>query len=215
MSDFTQHKIALLLMAAGSSSRLGQSKQLVEISAEDNSACSLLHKQVTLMDNICLSINAQAYCVLGFESDIMIKHLANSASIQNLTIIDNANWSQGLSTSIARGVSFIARDASDVDAVLVFLVDQWQLSTDNLTLLITQWCKQPDYIHVASLDECFSPPVIFPRSFFKELIALAGDDGAKKVIKDNIKQVKSIEMPSAFVDLDTPEQLQNLNNNRH
>ncbi|PCH96780.1 MAG: hypothetical protein COB83_04375 [Gammaproteobacteria bacterium] len=212
MPDFTQDKIALLLMAAGSSSRLGQPKQLVEISVANKSSGSLLHRQVAMMDTICLSINAQAYCVLGFEGDTMIKHLANSASAQNLTIIDNANWSHGLSTSIAKGVSLVA---SDVSAVLVFLVDQWQLSTENLTQLITQWRKQPEFIHVASLDECFSPPVIFPRRFFNELIALTGDDGAKKVIKDNIKQVKSVAMPNAFVDLDTPEQLQNLKNNKH
>lgn len=212
MHEPVQHKIALLLMAGGSSSRLGQPKQLVEISTDNNPACSLLHRQVAMMDNICSSNNAKAYCVLGFDSNAMTSHLANCASAQNLTIIDNVHWPKGLSSSIAKGVSLVA---NDVSAVLVFLVDQWQLSTENLTQLITQWQKQPELIHIARLDECFSPPVIFPRRFFKELIALEGDDGAKKVIKDNIKQVNPMEMPNAFADLDTQEQLDNLKNNRH
>ena len=205
-----KHKIALLLMAAGSSSRLGQPKQLVEITQAENSTDSLLHRQVTLMANICSFVNAKAYCVIGFESETMNEHLASCVAAQHLTLIDNESWSQGLSTSIAKGVSSLS---SDVSAVLVFLVDQWKLSSKNVTRLITQWQKQPEYIHIASDGNNFGPPVIFPRRFFTELMALSGDDGAKKIIKENSKQVKSIEMPAAFVDLDTPEQLNTLKNN--
>jgi len=207
MPEHSHPKIALLLMAAGSSSRLGQPKQLVEIISKNNAPYTLLQRQASIMDTICSSFNAQAYCVLGFESDCMIKHLGNCNSAHSLTIIDNANWSQGLSTSIAKGVSLVASDAS---AVLIFLVDQWQLSIENLSQLLIQWQKQPELIHVARLGDSFSPPVIFPRRFFKELIKLSGDEGAKKVIKNNIEQVQSIKMASAFVDLDTPEQLNGL-----
>jgi len=209
MSEPTQQKIALLLMAAGSSSRLGQPKQLVEITETQKLPRSLLHRQVTMMDNICSSTNAKAYCVLGFESETMITHIGNCTSAQHLTLIDNADWSQGLSSSIAKGVNSLG---CDVSAVLVFLVDQWQLSFEDLTTLIEQWKKHPECIHVASLNDSFSPPVIFPRRFFKELVELNGDEGAKKVIRDNIKHVKTIEMPAAFVDLDTPEQLIYLKN---
>ncbi len=208
----TTQKIALLLMAAGSSSRLGQPKQLVEVSQIENadeqlSQQSLLHRQVAMMDRICLSYGAKAYCVLGFESEVMIEHLASCPPAQHLTLIDNANWSDGLSGSIAKGVSALG---CDIEAVLVFLVDQWQLTTSNLTSLITQWQQQPKHIHIACSDNNVSPPVIFPRVFFKELMALNGDDGARQVIKNNKAQVKSIEMPSAFFDLDTPEQLNDL-----
>ena len=210
MSKPVQQKIALLLMAAGSSSRLGQPKQLIEITEAQKLPKSLLHRQICLMGSICTSINAKAYCVLGFESETMITHIGNCTSAQHLTLVDNADWSQGLSNSIAKGVNSIG---CDVSAVLIFLVDQWQLSFEDLTTLIEQWKKHPECIHVASFSDSFSPPVIFPRRFFKELIELNGDDGAKKVIKDNIKHVKAIEMPTAFVDLDTPEQLNNFKNN--
>jgi len=210
MPEQTQQKIALLLMAAGSSSRLGQPKQWVKVIDAKNSSQSLLHRQVGLMNEVCNAINAKACCVLGFESDAMITHLADCASAQHLTIIDNANWPQVLSHSIATGVSLISQDT---DAVMIFLVDQWQLSLGNLTELITQWQKEPECIHIAGFNNDFSPPVIFPRHFFKELMLLQGDEGAKQVIKDNIKQVKSLDMPAAFVDLDTPEQLNDMKNN--
>jgi len=212
MSEPNNQKIALLLMAAGSSSRLGQPKQLVEITETQQQTRSFLHRQVSLMNSICMSTNAKAYCVLGFQSEKLTTHLANFPPAQHLTLIDNENWSQGLSNSIAKGVSSLGHDVS---AVLIFLVDQWQLTTENLIDLISNWQQQPEKIHIASTDNRISPPVIFPRCYFKDLIKLTGDDGAKKVIKDNMNQVNLSEMPSAFVDLDTPKQLKALNKINH
>lgn len=208
MPDLTPQKIALLLMAAGSSSRLGQPKQLVEITEIQKLPQSLLRRQVTLMNNVCLSHNAKAFCVLGFQREKLTEHLVSFPAAQQLTLIDNANWSQGLSGSIAKGVSEFG---SDISAVLIFLVDQWQLTAENLITLISNWQQQPENIHIASDGNSTSPPVIFPRAFFKELMELAGDYGAKKVIKNNRQQVMLTEMPSAFADLDTPEQLKDLN----
>ena len=207
MSKVKQPKLALLLMAAGSSSRLGQPKQLIKIPNAElikNTQQSLLHKQVNLMDSICAMFNAKPYCVVGCKSEAMITHLATCTSTQPLTLIDNTQWSKGLSSSISKGVSVLS---NDVSAVLVFLVDQWQLAKQHLIALIQQWQLQPEKIHIASDNKDLGPPVIFPRTFFKELIALSGDDGAKKVVNSNQKQVNTIEMPVAFIDVDTPEQL--------
>jgi molybdenum cofactor cytidylyltransferase len=207
MSDSNEQKVALLLMAAGSSSRLGQPKQLVEMLNTNGKRQSLLKRQVSLMNDICLSNNAKAFCVLGFNSELMINHLANFSSAEQLTIIDNENWLQGLSSSIATGVSALG---NDVGAVLIFLVDQWQLIAEDLISLMDSWKQRPEEIQIASEHHSISPPVIFPRSYFKELTQLSGDFGAKKVIKQNMKQVRLNEMPSAFFDLDTPEQLKEL-----
>lgn len=207
MHDFAHQKIALLLMAAGESSRLGEPKQLVEISEIDKEPQSLLKRQVTLMSEICLSTSAKAFCVIGCQNDKLINHLSGFSPAQNLTFIDNVSWSQGLSNSIAKGVTSLSLDVS---AVLIFLVDQWQLTTEDLLNLINEWRQSPKKIHIASGSNKTSPPVIIPRSYFKELMQLNGDLGARKIIKKNIKQVRLHEMPSAFADLDTPEQLKEL-----
>jgi len=52
---------AIILLAAGQSSRLGQPKQLIEINHE-----SLLIRQCKMS----LSLTKHVYCVLGFQSDI-------------------------------------------------------------------------------------------------------------------------------------------------
>lgn len=196
-------------MAAGSSSRLGQPKQLIKITKQGKHPQSLLHRQIMLMDNMCLAFNAKAYCVLGFQSKIMTEHLTSCSTVQPFTLIDHDNWQQGLSSSIAKGVSVLIDEKDqNFSAVLIFFVDQWQLTVEHLTKLIAQWQQAPERIHLACCGEHFSPPAIFPQNFFTELKTLSGDDGAKIVIKNNSRQVNSITMPSAFVDLDTPEQLE-------
>lgn len=200
-------KIALLLMAAGSSSRLGQSKQLVQI-IDQKVPQSLLRRQVTIMNRVCLSVKTTSFCVLGFQSDKLRDHLTGFMPAKNLTLIDNVNWREGLSGSIAKGVSALG---NDIDAVLIFLVDQWQLTAEDLISLITQWQKQPENIHIASKGTSLSPPVIFPRIFFNELMALYGDNGAKEVVQNNNQFVNLKEMPLAFIDLDTLEHLKVLN----
>lgn len=207
MDNSAPKKIALLLMAAGSSSRLGQPKQLVELLEMNKPRQSLLRRQVALMENIGLYHSVQAFCVLGYQHLTLADHLADFPPARHLSLINNPDWSKGLSASISTGVNSLS---DEVDAVLIFLVDQWQLTAENLSKLIIQWQQQPDLIHIASNGKNTSPPVIFPRSFFKELIALTGDAGAKKVIKNNINKVCLTHMASAFADIDTPEQLKKL-----
>lgn len=212
MSEVKPQKIALLLMAAGSSSRLGQPKQLVKLTTTKRPAKSLLHRQVMLMTGLGDTFNTKAYCVFGFQREVMTKHLATCSLAGNLTLINSTYWQQGLSSSIAKGVDSLA---DDISAVLIFLVDQWQLTTVHLASLITQWLQAPEKIVIASQAELLSPPVIFPRRYFDELKLLSGDEGAKRVIKENIAQVKRFDMPEAFIDLDTPEQLSALKNIHH
>lgn len=204
MPIISHQKIALLLMAAGSSSRLGQPKQLIEIVEKQKQSQSLLRRQITIMNSVSLSTNAASFCVLGSQREKLRTHLVNFLPAKTLTLVDNPHWSHGLSASIAKGVSSLG---SDIDAVLILLVDQWQLTAENLTSLILEWQQQPDKIHIASHNDCISPPVIFPSSLFNELTLLSGDSGAKQVINKHMKNVILKEMPSAFVDLDTPEQL--------
>ncbi len=191
------NKLAVLLMAAGQSSRLGQPKQLIKYRGQ-----ALLLRQVQL----ALALNIQATCVLGYQAGLM-KTLLTAQPIQILTCLD---WQQGLSNSIATGVASLQ---NNVEAVLIFFVDQWCLQAQDLQQLITAWLKQPTRIVISkNCAQEMSPPVIFPRQCFSQLAQLSGDHGAKKVIKQNKHLVTSIELLNAFYDLDTPEQLALLNN---
>jgi molybdenum cofactor cytidylyltransferase len=193
-------KLAIIILAAGNSSRLGQPKQLVELNDE-----SLLVRQCKM----ALTFTENVSCVFGFRAQDMV----DEVSKLSIKTIINETWKNGLSSSIAYGASEID---DDVDAVMLLLVDQWLLDINKLKLILKQWRDTPQNIISASKvindKEILGPPVIFPRYCFSQLSQLSTGNGAKMVINKHKNKLSTVNMQSAFVDLDTPEQLLALQN---
>lgn len=197
---FMSGKIEIIILAAGNSSRLGQAKQLVQLNGE-----SLLSRQCQMAKQLSKNVS----CVLGFQANVMIDEIADF-SVKNVI---NEDWQNGLSSSIAKGISAIDEDT---DAVMLVLVDQWQLSHKNFQEIYQLWQDNPQNIISATQlnngKNVTTPPVIFPSYCFSQLKELNQGNGAKSVINKHLNQLLCITMPEAFVDLDTPEQLQALKN---
>lgn len=186
--------LAVLIPAAGNSSRLGQPKQLVDFQGQP-----LLSRQITLSTGICNNV----YCVLGANADIISEQI-NHAQCHFLY---NQQWQQGLAHSIAFGISQLP---NDISAVMILLADQWALNQQDLTQLITQWQAQPDNIHASQYRQQIGVPAIFPQCYFAELTQLSGKNGAKQLLFKYQTQVTAMPIDNAAVDLDTPEQLNQL-----
>ena len=195
MSDTVNNKLAIIILAAGSSSRLGQAKQLV-----NNNNISLIQQSVKL----ALSLSDKVSCVLGHQAELF------SGQIDNLNIVIhfNENWLIGMGSSIALGVKNLN---NELDGVLILLCDQWALTKTDLQILINNWQQQPNKI-IASCyknkqdgSTVIGSPVIFPSSYFKHLEKLQST-GAQSLLKNN-DQVIPIEINNAMFDLDTPEDL--------
>ena len=203
----TSNNPAIVLLAAGSSSRLGQPKQLVEINGEP-----LIVRQAKL----ALAASGNVLVVLGCNAEQYLPLLATLP----ITIVVNERWETGMGSSIATGVNAIAERAlcaanTRCSSVLLLLVDQWQLELNDLNLLINRHRQQPTHIVVsqwlsAGQTASFGPPAIFPQSFFTKLIGLTGRQGAKAIIAEHKAQTIFVNLANAEADLDTPEQLANL-----
>lgn len=205
--------IAIILLAAGCSSRLGQPKQLVEYNGEP-----LIVRQAKL----ALTQAKQVICVLGYQAQHMQQALAG---LPVKTVI-NKNWQQGMASSIACG---IAQLEADVDAAMVLLVDQWQLTTQDLSNLITSFEQSEKLIALSQYQKANTkeekakeanteeqkttvkgPPVIFANQFFNELMQLKGHSGAKPLIAQYKSQALTILLPNAKADLDVMADLEKL-----
>ncbi|WDE04125.1 nucleotidyltransferase family protein [Thalassomonas viridans] len=195
-------KLAVIVLAAGGSTRLGQPKQLVEFAGK-----SLIARQCLQ----ALQLTGQVFCVLGCQAELMAKQLTGLP----VTRVINENWQKGMSSSIAAAMAALP---DDIDAVMIVLVDQWQLGQSELQLLKQSWQAQPQAIVLAGENVKTAggskikkgPPVIFPRRYFPELMALIGEKGAKPLLEKYHDRLKVLELPQAFIDLDTPQQLQQL-----
>lgn len=193
-------KFEVIILAAGNSSRLGQAKQFVTFNHE-----SLLIRQCKIAKQLSDNVS----CVFGYQAQKMIDEVA-ALSIK--TVI-NHDWQSGLSSSIAKGVSLLD---DDTDAVMLLLVDQWQLNVEHCHKVLKLWQSHPDNIISAAQmingKSVTAPPVIFPAYCFEQLKALTQGNGAKSVINNYQKQLLTVSIPEALIDLDTPKQLQRLKN---
>ncbi len=196
-------KLAAILLLAGPSSRLGQSKQLVRFEGE-----SLARRAARLLTDV---VGDAVIAVTGCEQERVARELDGLAVRQ----VHNPDWSLGMGGSIACG----ARQVPDgFDGILVGVCDQWLLSRADLDHLTTFWRAAPDRIHTACWQEgaahVSGPPVIFPARLRGDLRGLDKARGARQVIDRYIDRVEFIETRSAALDLDRPEDLERLQEGR-
>lgn len=203
MSTTVNDQLAIIVLAAGQSSRLGQMKQLITVQEK-----SLLEVKLSQ----ALELTNQVYCVLGFNAEQLQTHIDHLP----VKIVINKQWSAGMATSIAAGVEALS---SDIKAVMIVLVDQWQLTVADLFTIESCWQNNPHAIVVAHAlaanalggKEKVGPPVIFPQCYFLELMQLSGEEGAKPLLKKYQKMLLKVKLAHAFIDVDTPEQLTEMN----
>ena len=99
--------LAVLILAAGSSSRLGKPKQLLKI--KDESLIQIaVKKALTFTDDVKV--------VLGHKSDEIIEELKDFP----ISILVNLNYEQGMGSSISFGI----KDFTHSKKVLIMLCDQ-------------------------------------------------------------------------------------------
>ncbi len=181
-----------IVLAAGASTRFGSPKQLVRIGGRP-----LLHTAVTRASEVT---GSALIVVLGSgaaELGALLKHSPGS-------IVINQDWREGLASSIRAG---IARLPLTCAGALLLLADQAAVSADDLKRLAGTWRKQPQDIAAALYSGAVGVPAIFPRSLFPELMQLRGDAGARALLRRNAARLVRVPMPSAAVDVDTPEDL--------
>ena len=190
-------KIAILVLAAGGSSRMGEHKQL------------LLWKNKTLVENAVQSVlgvsRSDAYVVLGANHK-QIEEVLNPYSVKT---IYNHDWKQGLGNSIACGVKHVK--GLEYEGVLVMLADQPLITSEDLEGFIIEFKKGSKSILASKYEnDSIGVPVIFDKSYFVELTQLNEDKGAKTIIKKYSEKVMTINLGNKLVDIDTKEAYQKL-----
>jgi CTP:molybdopterin cytidylyltransferase MocA len=90
---------------------------------------------------------------------------------------------------------------------MLLLADQVAVTADDLKRLHASWKRHPILIAAALYQGAPGLPAIFPRWAFSDLLALRGERDARSVLRRNIDRVVRVPMSNAGIDLDTPEDL--------
>ncbi len=188
----TEEGLHAIVLAAGASTRFGSAKQLVRVNGRP-----LLHTAVARATDVA---GTSVIVVLGAHAGELSPLLNHSSA----TIVVNRHWREGMASSIRAG---IARVPASCNAALLMLADQPAVTAEDLKRLAGAWRRQPQYIAAARYGMTTGVPAIFPRSMFGELSSLRGDVGARSLLQRHADRVSRVTMPSAGIDVDTPEDL--------
>ncbi len=184
-----QHKnIALIILAAGESKRMGQTKQM------------LPWKNTTLLGH-CIeqaqnSIIKHIYVVLGAQ----YTKIYNAHKHYKVNFINNPNWKEDLGHSIAFGVKHIS--SKNYDGVLLLLADQPQIETDYINCMLEQLNLNTPIL-ATSYSKSIGVPVIFTKPYFEALIQNTNAKGAKSILMNNKASIKLLKTDNDIEDIDT------------
>jgi molybdenum cofactor cytidylyltransferase len=187
-------KTGVIILAAGSSSRLGRPKQLIEFQGKNLIQKAIKEAQKSKADSLVV--------VLGWNPDL----IKTGFDSDKIPYVINENWEEGMASSMQEGLRFLMENEHP-DQVILMLVDQPFVDSKLLDRLILEKEKSGKGILACSYSETLGVPAIFDQSYFEEMLCLKGSEGAKKVILKNSDDVFSIDFPLGAVDLDTEEDL--------
>jgi molybdenum cofactor cytidylyltransferase len=194
--------IGIIILAAGSSSRMGQSKQLMKIGQQP-----LLAKAVeTALDTGLKKIAV----VLGANAEAHKKIIEQYP----VDIVKNSGWSAGIGSSLKAGVDHLINAMSSIDRVIIMVCDQPLLTSKHLKALIEEQAKSEKHIVASAYGDTLGTPALFDKKYFGQLLSLNDEDGAKKIIQTNNDDVSSIPFSQGQIDLDTPEDFRSFTKNR-
>lgn len=188
--------IGTLILAAGSSSRMGRSKQLLEINGE-----AMLCKCV----KIALTANPDNVVVVLGANEKPHREVIEKFPVK---IISNHFWKTGMGSSIKTGLNYLLQSGSELEAVIILVCDQPSLSSEHLQRLTDTFTGTQKPIVASAYANSSGVPVLFGRSFFSNLLLLPDDQGAKKLVQQFPERVELVDFPEGADDLDTEEDLQ-------
>lgn len=188
-----QQAITIVILAAGSASRMGKPKQLLKIGTSTLLENAILQAQQTKAKNV--------FCVLGAHQEKILNQLTSS----KIKFIINREWHKGLSTSINTAINYLQSNAADPQAILFMLVDQPLVDKKYLNVIIDLHQKHPSKIIASTYHKKGGVPALFPKKYFQDLKMVAGDKGARNYLIE--QETNCIKLPSShqLFDIDTPE----------
>ena len=184
-------KLGAIILAAGRSSRFEDGHKLL---ADFRGKPILAHvlelaRQYPLSDGVV---------VTGAERE-SVERLARSAGLRTL---HNPDFAAGLATSLKAGIAALP---AGIDGAFILLGDMPMIRPETLRVLAEAAGHAPEkaaFVPVFSGE--WAHPVLLMRSIFPDLASLAGDQGARKLLKarDDVA-LFPVDDPGSLADIDT------------
>ncbi|HSK75451.1 MAG TPA: nucleotidyltransferase family protein [Thermoanaerobaculia bacterium] len=183
--------VGAVILAAGSSSRMGSPKQILRFRGE-----SLLRRAaLAALGAGCFPV----VVVTGASAELSRRELDGLDVREAL----NPRWETGMASSIAAGLEGLLGADPDTAAAVFLLCDQPHVTAGVISGLAAAHRVTRRPVIASTYGGSFGVPALFGRSLFPELARLEGGAGAKQVILRYASEACFLPFRGGEVDVDT------------
>ncbi len=185
--------IAGVLLAAGTSSRMGRNKLLLKYKDHtviEESLSQLLESNV-----------GDVLIITGFESR-RIEEAISKYRTERTILVYNGNYQLGRAESIKCAIGQIN---DNCDAVLFMVADKPGVKSALIDRAIERFTRDKPAILYVKTPEGRGHPIIFARRLFDELMLLSGDLVGENLIARHRDKVAELNDRAVQLDIDTEE----------
>ena len=186
--------VAAIVLAAGTSSRMGSQKQLLRLGEK------------TLLEHTVANVRAagipEIVVVLGCGAAAIKQQIL----AKDINIVVNDQFESGLGTSLQCGIGALSKDAQ---AAIVALADQPLVKAKTILGIIRQYEEHKPQIVLPTYRGFRGNPVLLDRSIFPELAKLNGDTGCRALFGDHLENILTtpVDDIGILLDVDRKEDL--------
>ncbi|MCH7669389.1 MAG: nucleotidyltransferase family protein [Acidobacteria bacterium] len=190
MTSTVDVDVAVLVLAAGASTRFGSPKPLADVGGRPLLARAISEIQQWAPGKVVV--------VLGAEADLVCKVIPD-----DIEIVVCADWESGMSASLAAGIEAVAADPS-IARCAVMMGDTLGVTASDAARVLEVSTMYPDIVMQATFEGEPSHPVVFPRELFDSLLELSGDSGARDLLASGNVDVVAVPLEASTpIDVDT------------
>jgi molybdenum cofactor cytidylyltransferase len=184
-----QHRIRIgaVVLAAGTSSRMGEPKQLLRLGERTVLGQTLDNLRNTHIEQIVL--------VLGFVAE----KIARQIDLGGFTLVINDQFREGMGSSLRSGIAALN---PEVNAALIVLADQPFVRPATLDQLIDGYVESCAQIAIPTYRGFRGNPVLLDRSVFAEVMELTGDIGCRAIFGDHTEGIVKVPVDDVGILLD-------------
>jgi molybdenum cofactor cytidylyltransferase len=188
-------RTAAIILAAGASTRMGQSKQRLPW----KTGTLLSHAIQTARQSGVSSITV----VLGADEEQNWKTIEG----EKVNIVSNPRWQKGMGSSLKAGLKSVVKSNPNTDAILVMVCDQPFVTAEHLKALFGGFTAGTGQATVSRYSDTTGVPAVFGQRLFEKILSLNDEHGAKKLILQlREDEVSTVDLNGGEIDLDTWEQ---------
>ena len=182
--------VAGVVLAAGSSIRMGRNKLFFELDGE-----TLLRRVVRRAIGAGLD---PVIVVVGHEAERARAELVELPC----TPVDNPDHAQGINRSLRTGISHVPERAH---AAVVMLADMPFVTSAMVAGLVTRYRTSTAPLVISAYGDVNAPPMLYDRALFSELRQMSGEGCGRQVVRRHRDEAIAVSWPEAALrDIDVP-----------